>query len=82
MMLFGTIRSLILLATLSLSMAQVYAGQDARSKTHDRNWVKSQLKRRYGTTAVPDKANPKSATPPPAEKPQKNGKKAPASSNS
>jgi hypothetical protein len=28
------------------------------SKAHDKNWLKSQVRRRYGTSALPEKADP------------------------
>jgi hypothetical protein len=31
------------------------------STVHDRNWLKSQVRRRYGSSAVPEKAAPPSA---------------------
>jgi hypothetical protein len=36
------------------------------SKVHDRNWLKSQVKRRYGTSALPDKSASQTAEKKPA----------------
>jgi hypothetical protein len=61
-----TIRVLFL-AALPLLAAPDLTGQTrpAPPRTqHDREWLKTQLKRRYGTNAIPDK------TPPPSDKKQ------------
>ena len=36
------------------------------SKVHDRNWLKAQVRRRYGTSALPDKSTSQTAEKKPA----------------
>jgi hypothetical protein len=53
--------------------------QADRAKAHDREWLKSQVRRRYGTAAIPSKTTPKPSSDP-NEKPAP--KKDPAKSSS
>jgi hypothetical protein len=53
--------------------------QADRAKVHDREWLKSQVRRRYGTAAIPSKTTPKPSSDP-NEKPAP--KKDPAKSSS
>jgi hypothetical protein len=44
-------------------------GSPSPSKVRDKDWLKSQIRKRYGTGAMPEKSDPKQTAPPPAEKP-------------
>jgi hypothetical protein len=48
------------------------------SKVHDRNWLKQQVRRRYGTSAVPEKSDPQPGDKKPAT--DDKGKQPPAKS--
>ncbi len=43
-------------------------GSQSPSKVRDKDWLKSQIRKRYGTGAIPEKSDPKQ-TAPPADKP-------------
>jgi hypothetical protein len=75
---FVTIRLLLVLLALIVASGQARSGPTrpggrasedppGDSKTHDREWLKSQLRRRYGTSSTPDKDKGKKT--PPATKP-------------
>jgi len=71
-----TVRVLIFVVPLVTGSLSSAAGQsrpgparsnDAQnSKAHDRNWLKAQVRRRYGTSALPDKSTSQTAEKKPA----------------
>jgi hypothetical protein len=73
-----TVRLIIFVLPLTVGVLASSAGQShpapghpspptaQNSKVHDRNWLKSQVKRRYGTSALPDKSASQTAEKKPA----------------